>query len=165
METMVKEKTTVRTQTKKVDFSTLGGVRYTTATSDDYRDLLSRPEPEPEPLYIKAIDVVSGPFAAEDDDEEKVYNLLRSGLLSNRRVVLSLSGIKMVSGFCCGTVGHLYRELPRELVDMNLKVVDMPHGMDFILEEVREMGILYRYDRPQWIEMGERWERLIEEYT
>jgi hypothetical protein len=34
-------------------------------------------------------------------------NLLKAGLLSNRKVVFSLFGIKMLSGFCSSTVGQL----------------------------------------------------------
>jgi hypothetical protein len=163
METMVKEKTAVRTQTKKVDFSTLGGVRYMPFSSDDYRDLLSRPEPEP--LYIKAIDIVSGPFLAEDDDGEKVYDLLKKGLLAGRKVVLSMAGLKILSWFCTETVGRLYRELPRELVEPNLKVVDMNGAGEVHLRDAIKMGLLYRYDRPLHDKFIERFERLIEEYT
>jgi hypothetical protein len=160
METMVKEKTAVRTQTKKVDFPTLGGVRYMTTTSDDYRDLLSRPEAEP--LYIKAIDVVSGPFGGEDD-EEKVYNLVKTGLLQKRKVVLSLSGIRMLGLFCNGTVGRLYAELPREFLDANLRCVDA--SADSLLRDAIEMGTLYQYNRPLHAELIDTYERLIEEYT
>jgi hypothetical protein len=163
METMVKEKTAVKTQTKKGDFPTLGGVRYTTATSDDYRDLLSRPDAEP--LYVRAIDIVSGPFAAEDDDEEKVYNLLKKGLSQKRKVVLSLAGLKILGGFCNETVGRLYEEFPREFLDANLQCVDIPAGGTPSLEDAIRMGILYRYDRPRHDRYVERFERLIEEYT
>jgi hypothetical protein len=69
----------------KIDFLTPGGVRYMTPASDDYRDLPPvPPRTEPASLYIKAIDVVSSPFIVEDDDEEKVYYLIKSGLLSKR---------------------------------------------------------------------------------
>jgi hypothetical protein len=144
METMLEERVSVKTRTKKVKISPLGGVRYMTSSSDDYRDWVSPPRTvaEPEPLYIRALDVVSGPFAAEDDDEEKIYNLLKAGLLSGRKVVFSLSGIKILSGFCSMTVGRLYGELPRELLDANLRCVDMPAGGEFMLHDAIEIGIL-----------------------
>jgi hypothetical protein len=160
METMLKEKPAVRTRTKRVDIPPFVGVRYMPLSSDDYRDLLSRPEPEP--LYIKAIDVVSGPFGGEAD-EEKVYNLVKTGLMQKRKVVLSLSGIRMLGLFCNGTVGRLYAELPREFLDANLRCVDA--SADSLLRDAIEMGTLYQYDRPRHARCIERYERLIEEYT
>jgi hypothetical protein len=174
METMLEERVAIKTRTKKVKISPLGGIMpppvqtwHATSPDINYRDLLSPPwtVAEPEPLYIRALDVVSGPFAAEDDDEEKVYNLLKSGLLSNRKVVFSLAGIKMLSGFCSMTVGRLYGEMPRELLDANLRCVDMPAGLEFLLQEAIEIGILYQYDRPQYERDADRFEQLIEEYT
>jgi hypothetical protein len=170
METMLEERVSVKTRTKKVKISPLGGVMpppvqtwHATSPDINYRDLLPPVHTEPEPLYIRALDVVSGPFAAEDDDQEKVYNLLKDGLLSKRKVVLSLSGIKMLSLFCNGTVGRLYAELPRELLDANLRCVDAAARGP--LEDAIEMGTLYQYDRPQHARCIETYERLIEEYT
>jgi hypothetical protein len=164
---MLKEKPAVKTRTKRVDIPTLGGVRYTSLSSDDYRDLLSRPAAEsaPAPLYIRAIDIVSGPFLMEDDDGARVYDLLKEGLLRNRKVVLSMSGLKILGWFCTETVGRLYRELPRELVEPNLKVVDMNGAGEVHLRDAIRMGLLYRYDRPMHDKFIEIHERTIEEYT
>jgi hypothetical protein len=167
METLLDTEIAVGKQTQTINFPPLNRRVYRTPASDAYRDVPLPPFPstDPDVVRIRALDVVSGPYSAEDDDNEKLCALLKKELSQNKKVVLSLKGMTPTTIFYAEVLGTLYEELPCELLDKNLSVVDIPGAGDVLIKRAVRMGKLYQYDRPKHDRIIESFIRTIEEYT
>jgi hypothetical protein len=100
-------------------------------------------------VRINAKDYLTNRYVG-DADGLKIYPLIRSALLSGRRVILSVKGLEVFGGFWDTTVCIAYGEFPESTVDNDIEIVDVKEVELISLKDMKKMRKLYYYNRAEF---------------
>jgi hypothetical protein len=107
---------------------------------------------------VKTINVASliskDNFIADDEDGQRVYELIKNAFSENRKVVLSFQNVGCLGPLFFDTaIGQLYKDYSDEVIKENLRFENINSSNMDLLEDATDMANLFYNDPEKYYEL------------